>query len=349
MIANTFNISNPNLIFAGRSFAEQNRKPVIGRPSAGGQVSSTSNTYTVVLGDTLYGIARRFNTTVSSLVALNNIPNKDLIYVGKVLNVSKPSAKPAPEASKPVAPKPEEIVDAIVDGDKDVEDVVDAIVDEPIVDEPIVDEPVEDEVIVTTGEVMVVDDIAFETLYIQTNDLFVGEEDVYEIGQIGQTVTIYDVTYENGVEVSRNILSQTTVDPVDRVILVGTREEASTDVVFTHTQIQHVSKDLPDGTTEARIRVIATIGNGGGNFNYDDISHVIAPDGSIHSGQTDPGGKSFGDMSNPHEYLATEWLTSLYWNLPKTSDSIGDYTFTVVDVNGVSNSITVTVTEDDLI
>ena len=107
-ITDTFNISNPNLIFAGRSFAEQNRKPGIGRPSVGGQVN-TSNTYTVAPGDTLLGIARRFSTTVNSLVALNNITNKDLIYVGQVLNVpeaSKPEAS-EPETSKPEASEPE--------------------------------------------------------------------------------------------------------------------------------------------------------------------------------------------------------------------------------------------------
>ena len=102
-IADTFNISNPNLIFAGRSFAEQNRKPGVG-----GQVS-TSNTYTVAPGDTLLGIARRFSTTVNSLAALNNIANKDLIYVGQVLSVpevSKPEAS-EPETSKPKASEPE--------------------------------------------------------------------------------------------------------------------------------------------------------------------------------------------------------------------------------------------------
>ena len=50
--------------------------------------------------------------------------------------------------SEPVTPKPEDIVDAIVDGDRDVEDIIDAIVDndndvenivDAIADEPIVD------------------------------------------------------------------------------------------------------------------------------------------------------------------------------------------------------------------
>lgn len=44
-------------------------------------------TYTVVKGDTLWSIAKRFNTTVDDLVRLNNIKNRDLIYVGQVLKI----------------------------------------------------------------------------------------------------------------------------------------------------------------------------------------------------------------------------------------------------------------------
>ena len=44
-------------------------------------------TYTVVRGDTLYSIARHYNTTVNELVKLNNIKNKDLIYVGQKIKI----------------------------------------------------------------------------------------------------------------------------------------------------------------------------------------------------------------------------------------------------------------------
>ena len=46
---------------------------------------SPSNTYTVVKGDTLYSIARRFNTTVSSIASKNKIKNVNLIYPGQEL------------------------------------------------------------------------------------------------------------------------------------------------------------------------------------------------------------------------------------------------------------------------
>ena len=45
-------------------------------------------TYIVKRGDTLSGIARRYNTTVSNLAKLNNIKNVNLIYVGQKLIIS---------------------------------------------------------------------------------------------------------------------------------------------------------------------------------------------------------------------------------------------------------------------
>lgn len=46
---------------------------------------TSGKTYRVVRGDTLGKIAKRYGTTVSALVALNKIKNKDLIYVGQIL------------------------------------------------------------------------------------------------------------------------------------------------------------------------------------------------------------------------------------------------------------------------
>ncbi|GAB6099043.1 hypothetical protein JCM16358_09220 [Halanaerocella petrolearia] len=44
-------------------------------------------TYTVQAGDTLYGIADRFNTTVSNILAFNDISDPDMIYPGQELTI----------------------------------------------------------------------------------------------------------------------------------------------------------------------------------------------------------------------------------------------------------------------
>lgn len=56
--------------------------------SEGQQPSINEEEYYIVkYGDTLWGISRRFNTTVEKLVALNNIANRNLINVGQKLRV----------------------------------------------------------------------------------------------------------------------------------------------------------------------------------------------------------------------------------------------------------------------
>ncbi len=45
--------------------------------------------YQVVAGDTLNGIANRFNTTVDELVSINNISNPNLIIVGQILKLKR--------------------------------------------------------------------------------------------------------------------------------------------------------------------------------------------------------------------------------------------------------------------
>ena len=43
--------------------------------------------YTVVKGDTLWSISRRYNTTVDELVKINNIKNRNLIYIGQKIKI----------------------------------------------------------------------------------------------------------------------------------------------------------------------------------------------------------------------------------------------------------------------
>lgn len=57
----------------------------------------TGSTYTVKAGDTLYAIARRYNTTVARIAQANNIKNINLIRVGQKLTI--PGTTPAPKPS----------------------------------------------------------------------------------------------------------------------------------------------------------------------------------------------------------------------------------------------------------
>lgn len=76
---------------------------VVGRAAAGG---SCPVTYTVVRGDTLGRIARRFGLTLAELIQLNRsvVKNPNLIYAGQVLCVSRatPTATPT---DLPAAPQ----------------------------------------------------------------------------------------------------------------------------------------------------------------------------------------------------------------------------------------------------
>lgn len=69
------NIANPNLIYVGQVL------------KINGNVSSNITYYTVVAGDTLSAIAKKYGTTVSQLVSWNNIKNANLIYVGQKIRV----------------------------------------------------------------------------------------------------------------------------------------------------------------------------------------------------------------------------------------------------------------------
>ena len=72
-------IANPNLIYIGQRLYIR-----VSSETQGTEVRS----YTVVRGDTLWGIARRFSTTVSRLAAINKIRNPNLIFPGEVIRLS---------------------------------------------------------------------------------------------------------------------------------------------------------------------------------------------------------------------------------------------------------------------
>ena len=69
-------IRNPNVIYAGQVLC------LAGENQGGEQTS-----YTVLRGDTLYRIARRFGVNLQVLANVNGISNVNLIYVGQVLTI----------------------------------------------------------------------------------------------------------------------------------------------------------------------------------------------------------------------------------------------------------------------
>jgi LysM repeat protein len=71
-------------------------------PPAKTEQPSKPNVYKVKSGDTLSAIAKKYNTTVSSLKKLNNLKS-DRIYAGQVLKVSGTASKPAKSDNKPLA------------------------------------------------------------------------------------------------------------------------------------------------------------------------------------------------------------------------------------------------------
>jgi LysM repeat protein len=111
------NIANPNLIFVGQvltipgaSGPAQPSQPAPGGgatqppPATGG----TGGTYVVRGGDTLWGISRRFGTTVDALKAANGLTG-NIIFVGQRLNLPGGGGSPPPAATQPPPAAPPQV------------------------------------------------------------------------------------------------------------------------------------------------------------------------------------------------------------------------------------------------
>jgi LysM repeat protein len=81
---NLNNITNSNLIRVGQVLILSETSVGNSQPAP---APTPSQTYTVVAGDSLSGIAARFGTTTFNLMTLNGITNANLIRVGQVLKL----------------------------------------------------------------------------------------------------------------------------------------------------------------------------------------------------------------------------------------------------------------------
>ncbi|WP_223627827.1 LysM peptidoglycan-binding domain-containing protein [Microbacterium sp. EST19A] len=59
-------------------------------------VAPTATVHTVVAGDTVYGIAQKYGTTVDAVLTVNGLTRASIIYPGQTLAVSGSAAAPAP-------------------------------------------------------------------------------------------------------------------------------------------------------------------------------------------------------------------------------------------------------------
>lgn len=71
--------------------------------------------------------------------------------------------------------------------------------------------------------------LPFKTVYIETDELYVGQTKVVTAGENGIAENVYEIAYEDGKEISRKLVSSAVIsEAVDRVELVGTKEHPST-------------------------------------------------------------------------------------------------------------------------
>jgi LysM repeat protein len=99
-------ITNPNLIFAGQDLEIPTSGTPTVTPVPPPGITPTpappptgSQTYIVQPGDTLSGIARRFNTTITAIAQASGISNINLIYVGQRLTIPGGGSPPPGSAS----------------------------------------------------------------------------------------------------------------------------------------------------------------------------------------------------------------------------------------------------------
>ena len=128
---------------------------------------------------------------------------------------------------------------------------------------------------VTFDTVVETEEIGYETSYEDDSSLPKGEEQVTTEGENGVKEVSYKVTYVDGVEESKEVESETvTKEPVNKVVIVGTKEEAPP-----------VSEETPPVNEEAPPASERTVISKKAYYDCNDSSHgyyeITYSDGSV--------------------------------------------------------------------
>lgn len=108
-IAQANNLADPNLIYVGQVLTIPGATAPPPTDNGGDDENVTNppptseGTYTVVRGDTLSSIARRFGTSTTAIAQLNGITNPNLIFVGQVLRIPGGGTPPPGDTNPPPA------------------------------------------------------------------------------------------------------------------------------------------------------------------------------------------------------------------------------------------------------
>ena len=84
-------------------------------------------------------------------------------------------------------------------------------------------------VVVSTSEESSISEIPFNVEYIYTDSLDKGIERVITQGVPGTSTKVFRITYENQVEVLREVILESVEDPINQVIEIGTHEKITND------------------------------------------------------------------------------------------------------------------------
>ena len=67
--------------------------------------------------------------------------------------------------------------------------------------------------------------LPYEVIYVESDSLYVGESEILVGGENGIAENVYEITYSNGVEIARKLVSSTVIaEPTTRVERIGTKE-----------------------------------------------------------------------------------------------------------------------------